>query len=239
MCIYYTNELPITMDQGNIKKEHGQQNIKVAIDCCIFTIINGELCVLLIKMKLKLANFWALPGGLINNNETADEAVRRILKQQTSVNNVYLEQLYTFSKIDRDPFNRVVSIAYFALIPAENVVLKTSPKYADVRWWKTKELPDLAYDHKKIAKYSQKRLQWKVTYTNVIWSLLPGEFSLSQLQNVYESVLGKMLDKRNFRKKILGLYIIKETGNREINGAHRPAKLYKFTSKEPKNVEII
>lgn len=227
------------MEHKDINEEHKQQNIKVAVDCCIFTVIEGELCVLLIKMKEKLADFWALPGGLISNNETADEAARRILKQQTSVSNVYLEQLYTFSEIERDPFNRVVSIAYFALIPAENVILKTIPKYTDVRWWKIKELPNLAYDHQKITKYSQKRLGWKVTYSNAIWSLLPEEFSLSQLQSAYESVLGKKLDKRNFRKKILSLDIIIETGNKATIGAHRPAKLYKFVTKEPRIVEII
>lgn len=227
------------MDQINNYIEHNQQNIKVAVDCCIFTVINGELCVLLIKMKEKLTDFWALPGGLIANNETTDEAVRRILKQQTSVSNVYLEQLYTFNEPDRDPFNRVISIAYFALIPAENVILKTTSKYSDIKWWPMKELPSLAYDHQKIAKYGQKRLKWKVTYTNAIWSLLPEEFSLSQLQNAYESVLGKILDKRNFRKKILSLKIIQETGNKVTIGAHRPAKLYKFSTKEPEIVEII
>lgn len=227
------------MDQINNYIEHNQQNIKVAVDCCIFTVINGELCVLLIKMKEKLTDFWALPGGLIANNETTDEAVRRILKQQTSVSNVYLEQLYTFNELDRDPFNRVISIAYFALIPAENVILKTTSKYSDIKWWPMKELPSLAYDHQKIAKYGQKRLKWKVTYTNAIWSLLPEEFSLSQLQNAYESVLGKTLDKRNFRKKILSLKIIQETGNKVTIGAHRPAKLYKFSTKEPEIVEII
>jgi 8-oxo-dGTP diphosphatase len=147
--------------------------------------------------------------------------------------------LYTFNELDRDPFNRVISVAYFALIPAENVILKTTSKYSDIKWWPMKELPNLAYDHQKIAKYGQKRLKWKVTYTNAIWSLLPEEFSLSQLQNSYESVLGKTLDKRNFRKKILSLKIIQETGNKVTIGAHRPAKLYKFSTKEPEIIEII
>lgn len=239
VCVYITLMKSPTMKQANNMIEHGQQNIKVAVDCCIFTVINGELSLLLIKMKEKLTDFWALPGGLIGNNETTDEAVRRILNQQTGVSEVYLEQLYTFNELDRDPYNRVVSVAYFALIPSENVTLKTTEKYADIRWWQMKKLPNLAYDHQKIAKYGEKRLKWKITYTNAIWSLLPNEFSLRQLQNAYESVLGKALDKRNFRKKILSLEIIKETGNMAVVGAHRPAKLYKFITKEPKIIEII
>lgn len=227
------------MTKKHINQEHHHQNIKLAVDCCIFTVINGELCVLLIEMKEKLAKSWALPGGLVHNHETAEEAARRILIEQTGVKNAYLEQLYTFSSVDRDPFARVVSISYLALIPSENISLRTTRKYSDVRFWTTKELPNLAYDHKKMAKYGQKRLQWKISYTNAIWSLLPSEFSLSELQDAYEAVLTKKLDKRNFRKKLLNLDIIQESGNQTVSGAHRPAKLYKFTTEELKFVEII
>lgn len=227
------------MQLKDIEKEHGKQNIKLAVDCSIFTVIDGDLHVLLIKMKEKLENMWALPGGLVDNSESTDQSAKRVLKQQTGVSDVYLEQLYTFSDIDRDSFGRVVSVAYFALIPSESVSLQTNPKYADIRWWNIKELPKLAYDHEKIAKYGQKRIQSKISYTNAIWSLLPEEFTLSQLQKMYEAILEKELDKRNFRKKILGLEIIKETGNKALIGAHRPAMLYKFTSKSPKIVEIV
>lgn len=225
--------------QDMIKQEHTKQKINLAVDCCIFTVIEGELHILLIKMKEKLKGMWALPGGSIDNNETTDKAAKRILSEQTGVSDVYLEQLYTFSELKRDPFDRVVSVAYFALIPAENVELQTNPKYADTRWQKVKKLPELAYDHAKIAKYSQKRLKWKISYTNVAWSLLPTEFTLSQLQKIYESILEKTIDKRNFRKKILSLKIIEETGKKSISGAHRPAMLYKFISIKLEIIEML
>jgi 8-oxo-dGTP diphosphatase len=227
------------MPAEDIKREHESQNIKLAVDCSIFTVINSELNILLIKMKEKFEGSWALPGGLVNDHETTDIAAKRILNSQTSVKDVYLEQLYTFSDISRDPSDRVVSVAYFALIPAENINLKTTEKYSDVSWWSVKDMPKLAYDHTKIAKYSQKRLKWKISYTNAAWSLLPSEFTLSQLQGVYESILEKTIDKRNFRKKILSLEIIESTDKTSLSGAHRPAKLYRFISKTPDIIDIM
>lgn len=237
VCVYKT--LTTYMKLSDIQKEHAMQNIKLAVDNCIFTIKKGQLCVLLIKMKDKLEGAWALPGGLVHNSETLDAAAKRVLKAQSGVSNVYLEQLYTFSSLKRDPYARVVSTAYFALVPPNTNNIKTTEKYSDVNWFPIKNLPGLAYDHTQIAKYAQKRLADKISYTNAVWSLLPSRFTLTDLQKVYEIILGKTLDKRNFRKKILSLKLIKPTLETKLKGAHRPAKLYEFVSTKPKIVEIV
>jgi 8-oxo-dGTP diphosphatase len=227
------------MANQEVKKEHAKQNIKLAVDNCIFTVKDGKLFILLIKMKSKLQGMWALPGGLVKDNETLGAAAQRILKQETGLSDNYLEQLYTFGKPGRDPFARVVSTAYFALIPNTNIDLKPSPKYADVRWYPVKKLPELAYDHNHIVKYAKQRLEWKISYTNAAWALLPSKFTLTELQKVFEAVLDKKLDKRNFRKKVDKVGLLKETKQTKLEGAHRPAKLYEFVSKKKKIVEII
>ncbi len=222
------------------EKHTSEQSVKVAVDNCIFTVKDNALHLLLIQMKKEpLAGLWALPGGLIQDAETLDAAAVRILEEETGLTDVYLEQLYTFGRPDRDPFGRVISVAYFALIPAGKGELRTSPKYAGVRWWKFSRLPKLAYDHNEIAAYAKKRLEWKLEYTNVAWSLLPSKFTLSELQAVYESVLGHALDKRNFRKKILALDLIESIGETVLRGAHRPAMLYRFTSRKTRIVDIL
>ena len=224
----------------NIAKHPSEQNIKLAVDNCIFTVKNGELCVLLIQMRKKpFTDIWALPGGLVGEREELDTAAKRILREETNVQNIYLEQLYTFGNLTRDPFGRVISVAYLALIPSEKIILKTLPKYADVRWWKFSELPRLAYDHNKIATYAKQRLEWKLEYTNAAWSLLPEHFTLTDLQKVYESVLGRKLDKRNFRKKILVLGLLEEAGGKIARGAYRPATSYRFKSKKIKIIDIL
>jgi 8-oxo-dGTP diphosphatase len=213
-------------------KTHQEQNIKVAVDNCIFTIKDGNLRVLLIQMKEKFPNAWALPGGLIDNNETTDHAARRILKDQTSVDSSYLEQLYTFTEIERDPLARVISVSYIALIPSEEVKLKTTKKYLDVRWFSYKDLPKLAYDHKHIITYARERLKNKIAYTPIAHALLPKEFTLTELQKTYELILEETLDKRNFRKKMLENKVVTETGKISKGQAHRPALLFKFVSEK-------
>jgi 8-oxo-dGTP diphosphatase len=133
----------------------------------------------------------------------------------------------------------VVSVAYFALIHTAGIALRTQPKYADVGWWPCATLPPLAYDHDAVAAYARQRLEWKLAYTNVVWSLLPHRFALTELQKVYEAVLGRKLDKRNFRKKILALGLVEPVGETAMRGAHRPAMLYRFTSREPKLIDMV
>lgn len=212
----------------------------IATDIVIFTISEGELKVLMIKMKKDpFQGMWAVPGGLVHINESVDDSAKRHLKNKTGVDNVYLEQLYTFGGVDRDPLGRVVSVAYFALIPSNGISLKTTEEYEGVDWFSVKNLPKLAYDHYEIVKMATERLKAKLEYSNIVHGLLPKEFTLTELQKTYELILEKELDKRNFRKKLLSLGIIKNTSKKTVGEASRPAELYKFISTKPQIVEII
>ena len=222
----------------NIEKKY--KFAVIATDVVIFTIKDEALNVLLIKMKKEpFTDRWAVPGGLIKGSESVDEAAKRVLCEKAGVKNVFLEQLYTFGKTDRDPFGRVVSVAYYALIPSDGLNLKTTKEYADIGWYWVNDLPKMAYDHKEIINFAMMRLQSKLEYTNIVYSLLPEEFTLTDLQKTYEIILNKEFDKRNFRKKILALKLIKPTGEKQVGSANRPAALYNFITREPKNIEIL
>lgn len=208
------------------------QDIKVAADAAIFTVQDGKLKVLVIEMKkAPFAGRWALPGGLIDDQETTERTVRRVLKDEAGVTGTYLEQLGAFDAPGRDPFGRVVSVAYFALIPSGSVTLKTSPKYAAVRWAAIQGLVKLAYDHDEVLQAAVARVRERLGYSNVAWSLLPKAFTLAQLQEVYEAILGEGVDKRNFRKKIIASGLLAPTGKLAVGGAHRPAELFTFKSR--------
>ncbi len=223
-----------------MKYHESTQNIKVAVDAVIFTIKDDALQVLLIQMKKSpFEDQWAVPGGLLEESETTREAAARILDMQTGVDSVYLEQLRTFDDVDRDPAGRVVSVAHFALMPDEKIELHTTDKYKDVRWWPVNELPKLAYDHKKIIDTAEARLSAKIQYTNIAWSLLPEEFTLTEIQHVYETIMGRTLDKRNFRKRLNELKMIKATGKKRYGMAHRPAALYTFKNRDLTFVEVV
>lgn len=212
----------------------------IAVDVVIFTIFNQELKVLLIKLKKKpFLGHWAAPGGLVQPDESVNEAAKRHLKSKTGVTNVYLEQLYAFGEVGRDPFGRVVSIAYFALISPSGIKLKTTKEYDDIKWFPIDKLPRLAYDHKEITDYAVSRLRSKLEYTNIVYGLLPNAFTLGELQKTYEIILKKKLDKRNFRKKIFSLKFVKKAGKRILRGKNRPAELYSFTDRRPKIVNIL
>lgn len=225
------------MDNIQQKYEHAV----IATDVIIFRIESNNLQVLLIKMKKKpFTDMWAAPGGLVKGDESVEMSAKRNLYDKTGVKDIYLEQLYTFGGVDRDPFGRVVSVAYFALLPQGiKLDLKTTDEYGDVAWFSVSDLPELAYDHKQIINAALDRLRSKLEYTNIVYSLLPQEFTLTDLQSVYEMILDKKLDKRNFRKKILSLGMIKKTGNKTIGGAYRPAELYKFIKRSLEIVQIL
>ncbi len=213
---------------------------QTAVDLVIFSIVEGDLSVALIQMKKSpFKDKWAFPGGLVPYDESLDQSAKRELKEKAGMRNVYLEQLYTFGDVKRDPYHRVISVVYFALINSHGIKLKTTDKYKDIRWFPITRLPSLAYDHDKIANFAINRLKNKLEYTNVVYSLLPDTFTLSELQNIYEIILGKQLDKRNFRKKIESLKILTKTRMYKKDGAHRPALLYKFKEKKMKMVEIL
>ena len=212
---------------------------RVAVDVVIFTIDAAELKALLVEVKSgPFAGRWAFPGGLVPGGEAPEVTATRELQAQTGIRDVYLEQLRTFGDPSRDPHAHVVSVAYFALVAAKGEAPAGNRKYGRMQWLPVRALPSLAYDHNAIAQYALGRLQAKLGYTNIVYSLLPPEFTLSQLQEVYEIILHHGLDRRNFRKKILALGLLRPL-HRERRGPHRPAQLYAFTRREPMNVQIL
>lgn len=205
----------------------------VTVDIILFTFHDNDLKVLLIeRMHAPFAKTWALPGGFVEIDEDLEDAALRELAEETNVTEVYLEQLYTFGEPNRDPRTRVITVAYFALLSADQVAklqIQGASDAANARWWSMYALPQLAFDHDRILHYALQRLRWKLEWTGLGFLLLPKEFTLSELQKVYEIVLHEPLDKRNFRRKILATDVLEESGNiRE--GDHRPAKLYRFTA---------
>lgn len=201
----------------------------VTVDLVIFTIADDDLKVLLIRRGIEpFKNRWALPGGFVEINESLEQAAARELKEEVGVTNVYLEQLYTFGDTRRDPRGRVISVAYFALINAERQCIVAASDAADAQWHSVFNTPKLAFDHKKILDYAVWRLRNKIEWTTVGYELLPKKFTLSELQRVYEIILQRPVDKRNFRKKILAQGRISELNETRSDVAHRPARLYSF-----------
>nr|HID14297.1 NUDIX hydrolase [Anaerolineae bacterium] len=200
----------------------------VTVDVIIFTLRDGDLQVLLIRRKTSpFQGMWAIPGGFVGIDESLEEAALRELEEETGVRDVYLEQLYTFGGPDRDPRGRVITVTYFALVPANTLQPRAGDDAAEARWWSVYNLPPLAFDHADILAYALQRLRYKLEYTAVGFELLPETFTLSELQAAYEVILGEKLDKRNFRRKILSAEVIEETGKYRT-GEGRPAKLYRF-----------
>jgi 8-oxo-dGTP diphosphatase len=200
----------------------------VTTDVVIFTIRQDQLKVLLIKRALPpYRNMWALPGGFIKLEESLEEGARRELEEETGVSDVYLEQLYTFGDPNRDPRERVITVAFFALVRSEEIDIQAGSDAEGVSWFGMKEIPDLAFDHREILRMAHERLRAKLDYSTIAFQFLPGSFALSELQHVYEVILREKIDKRNFRKRILSLDLIRETGKKTRAGAHRPAKLYR------------
>ena len=204
--------------------------MKVTVDIVIFTIQAGALKVLLVKRGVPpFAGQYAIPGGFVLEGESLEQAALRELREETGVDDVYLEQLYSFGDPERDPRGRVVTVAYFALIAAEHSHLQAGTDAAAAAWFPVEAVPDLAFDHAKILEYAVERLRNKFEYTTVGFQLLPEKFTLSELQEVYEAILGKDLDKRNFRRKLSLLKILKPTSEYRRDG-RKPARLYRFVA---------
>lgn len=210
----------------------------VATDIVIFTIREEKLELLLIKRKgAPFKGAWGLPGGFVNPDEDLEACAKRELAEETGVTGVYLEQLYTFGSPTRDPRERVISVAYYALAPADRINLRASSDAAAVDWFSVDALPPLAFDHHDIVEKARERLVSKLEYSTIALRFMPEKFTLSELQAVYEIIRGEPMDKRNFRKWLLGLGRIEETQEERREGNHRPAKLYR--AKFPGKVEII
>jgi len=210
------------------------QNIRVSVDAVVFGYTSGEgLSMLFIKRNIPpFKGSWALPGGLVLNEESLEDAVQRELEEESGVKINYLEQLYTFGLPGRDPRNRVVSIAYFGLVRPSAFKLKADTDAVDAAWFSVKELPDLAFDHQKIVDVAIQRLKAKITYEPIGFELLGKKFPFSELEKLYSAVLDRQIDRRNFKKKIMKFGFLIETDEKQkLAGSGRPGNLFKFDEK--------
>jgi 8-oxo-dGTP diphosphatase len=209
-----------------------EQSIKLSVDAVVFGYEKGNISVLLIKRKYTpYKGKWAIPGGFVLNNESLEEAVERELHEETGIKINYLEQLYTFGNPSRDPRGRVISIAYFGLVRPNTFQIFASTDAEQVQWFDIKELPELSFDHKEILDIAIRRLQSKITYEPIGFELLDKKFPFSDLEKLYTTLLGREIDRRNFRKKIVGLNVLDELNEKISKGSGRPAILFKFNQK--------
>lgn len=196
-------------------------------DTVLFTLLDDELKVLLIQRRHPpFQGYWTLPGGFVALDESLDEAARRVLRDKAGVEELYLEQLYTFGETERDPRARIVTVAYSALVGAHKAP-RAQPTGA-IAWHSAYDPPPLGFDHAAIVRYAVQRLRYKLEYSAVAFQLLPARFTLTELQIVYEKILREPLDKRNFRRKVLATGVVEETDEQRL-GDHRPARLYRFS----------
>ena len=210
----------------------------LTVDCVVFGFDEGDLKILLIQRDLEpFAGAWALPGGFVRMDESLEEAARRELEEETGVVKVFLEQLYTFAEPDRDPRERVVTVAYYALVKLSSHRVKAATDARNAAWFAVCDLPRLAFDHEAIIETALQRLKGKVRYEPIGFEMLPPIFTLTQLQHLYEAILEVSLDKRNFRKKILSMDLLFETEQIEQDVAHRAARLYRFDESKYKQLK--
>ena len=194
--------------------------------------------ILLIKRNIEpFLDSWALPGGLVKNEETLEEAISRELHEETGVNTTFIEQLYTFGELNRDPRNRVISVAYLGLVNPKSYDLKASTDASDAQWFSISNLPNLAFDHLMIVTKALERLRTKIQYQPIGFNLLKTEFAFSDLESLYQSILGRDIDRRNFRKKIMSYNLLIETKNLRKEGSGRPAKLFQFNQEKYQSLE--
>ncbi len=215
----------------NFKKDR----FYVTVDAVVFTILDNELKIIIIRRKNPpFKGYFALPGGFVELDENLDGAAERELKEETGVENIFLKKLKPFGKVGRDSRGRVITIPYLAIISGKNVKLHSTCDAELARWYSIYNLPKLAFDHKEIISYALNKLRSEIKKSNIAFQIIPKKFTLTELQRVYEIILNKKLDKRNFRKKLSELLILKELPETKMEGAHRPARLYSFRLREYK-----
>ncbi len=205
----------------------------ITADCVVFALDEEDLKVLLIQRGQEpFKGQWALPGGFAEVGESLENTARRELEEETGLKNVFLEQLYTFSTPGRDPREHVITVAYYALVNLADHEVHASTDASNAAWFCIDDIPTLAFDHDEILTAAHERLRGKISYQPIGFELLPEKFPLRMLQGVYEKILDRDLDKRNFRKKILSMGILQELEEIETDVGHRAARLYRFNKQE-------
>ena len=206
--------------------------MKVAVDIAVFAVREGRLQALLVRRGVPpYEGRWALPGGFLREDEDLEAAARRELRDETGVKAAFLEQLATFGAPRRDPRGRVLSVAYLALLPLDAAAASApagGSDAAEAAWFDAGKLPSLAFDHADILAYARERLRWKLDWSTAGFGLVPERFTLTELQRAFEAGLGRAIDKRNFRRKVLALKVLKATSGLRAEGLTRPARLYEF-----------
>jgi 8-oxo-dGTP diphosphatase len=209
----------------------------LTVDCTVFGLDDDELKVMLIQRdQAPFEGAWALPGGFVRLDETLEEAALRELTEETNLSRVYLEQLHAFSRVDRDPRERVVSVAFYALVKMSDHRVQAATDARQAAWFSVHDVPTLAFDHDEILQMAVERLRDKLRKQPIGFELLPKKFTLTQLQKLYEVVLERQLDKRNFRKRVLSMDLLIETDEVEQDVAHRAARLYRFDERKYKRL---
>src|SRR5688500_16352073 len=221
------------MPKRSMRYTYEYPRAALTVDCAVFGLDDEDLKVLLIQRGLApFEGTWALPGGFVRVDETLEEAARRELEEETGLRQVFLEQLYTFGDVERDPRERVVSVAYYALVKLSDHDVHAATDARDAAWFGVHDVPSLAFDHAAILQVALERLRGKLRYQPIGFELLPKKFTLSQLQHLYELVLERELDKRNFRKRVLAMDLLIETDEVQQDVAHRAARLYRFDERK-------
>lgn len=214
--------------------KHTIQHINVAVDIVVFTVISGQLHILLIRRgKEPFYGEYALPGGFVEDDESLENAALRELSEETNVKNIFIKKLTAYGDVKRDPRCRIITIAFMALIDAEKFKVEAHAHHDAIlaEWKHVHSVKKLAFDHNKILENALDELRYEVQTTNIAAQLLPEKFTLGELQALYETIIGESIDKRNFRKRLKALDILVATSEIKMDGAHRPALLYKFKSK--------
>lgn len=217
------------------------KNQGIHVICTLFTVKDGEVKVLLVQRSNKpYTDKWMLPSGAVYNNEDCETAIQREMLEKTGISGIYIEQFHTFSNPKRSPLIRMIAVGYIGIVNSDNLkIKKKTNKTQNSEWFSLKDIPaDLAYDHKEILLASIETLKHKIMRSTIVKTLLPKYFTLPELQSVYEVILQKNFDRRNFRKKFLTLNLIENTGLKKDVKGHRPANLYKFVSKDKDDIDI-
>ena len=205
----------------------------LTVDCVVFGLDENDLKVLLIERGIEpFIGKWALPGGFVTPEESLEDAAKRELKEETGVDNVFLEQLYTVGDVGRDPRERVITVCYYALVNLQEYNVEASTDASNAAWFEVDDLPELAFDHNMILDMALKRLQSKIRYEPIGFELLPKKFTLTQLQQLYEKIIGEKQDKRNFRKKLQKMGILVALDEIQKDVAHRAARYYSFDEEQ-------